>query len=782
MAWMTLRRGRDHVRVVAGCERESHGHVECDDAAQEHAAHDHLMKRRHRHLRDNAGEGVDIRSRIGIGSRTRFGIGARVGARIGVGVSIGLAIALVDPAPQERGTDVRSAPRSARAQGASMRVDEHKNWATHNLRALGQFGGPISGLAVEEGGRTGWATIGHRLVALDLTQDPPRIVARSQALPARAQRVTVADGLAIVEGVEGNGLRGNELWVLDVHDRSWPRWVSTISVPNLEGGAALRDGVLAVGASGRIQMVDLRDPRRPVKTHLVGHPGSVNALSFGRTGLNAYWGTDLVTLAVTPDAEADVTRIWPLPGLEGLSTWVSGDLRGDSFGMFKARSGRDGGTPVVLAIDLEGEGEPTILGTWDVDPGPKRPHQQRLVMGDGRMFVLQGIEDEYSVLHAFDLRNSDTPQVLPALPTLHIGANQWSATADADGDVLLAVGFWGRIHAWRAGERGLAEAGVLDVGYASASKIVGDGDRLVAIDQEGGVYRFALDSTNGPQLEARSRVDWVHMTSYQSPRYMEDVAPGPDRTWLITGDGYLVGLPPEHEGTYWHGTIGLKLDLQRPFHLAAEGAYALVAATDRLAVYGWGPEERPLAIGEIEWPDGPWAVTDIVVVNGYAWLASSSGTPGLRVVDVRDPSNMRIVRDVRGSRVEALTTSDNYVYVLSTSSVELRLSVLDARDPTAPKTLGEIDVPHLRTGPLVVKDGHAYVAAQDSVRVIDLSIPARPEEVAWLRYSGTPIGMAVVDDVIWLADETRGLVSLALGRVRAERLALPWLSGTGGLR
>jgi hypothetical protein len=62
---------------------------------------------------------------------------------------------------------------------------------------------------------------------------------------------------------------------------------------------------------------------------------------------------------------------------------------------------------------------------------------------------------------------------------------------------------------------------------------------------------------------------------------------------------------------------------------------------------------------------------------------------------------------------------------------------------------------------VVVRDGHAYVAAGDGgLRVVDISDPTSPIEIGYYDTPGWAQEVALADDYIYLADDAGGLLIL----------------------
>jgi hypothetical protein len=326
---------------------------------------------------------------------------------------------------------------------------------------------------------------------------------------------------------------------------------------------------------------------------------------------------------------------------------------------------------------------------------------------------------------------------------------------------------------WRETQDGSIVAAVpwTPLGQGLVGVVAVDGD-ILTVGERGALIRLAVDVPSAPRPTARAG-----LAENLPGNILRDVAVGADVVWLLTLDDRLVPLPLDAQGLVSGDRLGADLGADGASQVAAFGARAVVAFADGLGVYERAPDGRPVEIGRVSWSSDAGSAVDLEVMDGHAWIASRTGRPGVRVVDLRDPARPEVVAELRGDGIEALAVGDGGVYLLSVGALDGRqlLQVLDASRPASPRSLGQIDLPPLSGGRLLVAGGLVFVAREGDLRVIDVRLPSQPDEIAWHALPGQPRGLAMVDGVLWLADAELGLVAFVVGGPTVARLSLPWL-------
>ena len=226
-----------------------------------------------------------------------------------------------------------------------------------------------------------------------------------------------------------------------------------------------------------------------------------------------------------------------------------------------------------------------------------------------------------------------------------------------------------------------------------------------------------------------------------------------------------------------------------PVELASDGfsgghiaAVALVGGTAYLAAPNWGlrvvdvaTPSQPVEVGSYS----PMGFADAVAVTGnYAYVAA--GAFGLRVVDISDPSRpLEVGAYDTESHATGVAVAGNYAYVCGSNppSVADGLHVVDISDPRRLVRTGYLNENQNgnQRGPcrdMVLDGGIVYEATEWGLRVIDVSRPAEPTEIAFFQVWGMPgaetmsqaIGVAVSGNIAYVALGSAGLKILDVSR------------------
>ncbi len=175
---------------------------------------------------------------------------------------------------------------------------------------------------------------------------------------------------------------------------------------------------------------------------------------------------------------------------------------------------------------------------------------------------------------------------------------------------------------------------------------------------------------------------------------------------------------------------------------------------DGLRVADVSDPENPRIVGSHSTP----GEAEAVVVSGpYAFVADWKA--GLRVMDVSDPENLREVGayDTPGYAV-AVAISGHYAYV---ADWEAGLRVIDVSDPGNPREVGAYDTPGYAAD-VAVSGNHAYVAdREEGLRVIDVSDPANPREVGSYDPPGYVEAVAVSGRYVYVVGESFRVIDVS---------------------
>lgn len=152
------------------------------------------------------------------------------------------------------------------------------------------------------------------------------------------------------------------------------------------------------------------------------------------------------------------------------------------------------------------------------------------------------------------------------------------------------------------------------------------------------------------------------------------------------------------------------------------------------------------------------AVQSLVVEGDVAYV--TAGVSGLRLIDISDPANPRVVGHAdAGPHAMAVCVAGDYAYVTAGPAgwPEAHLHVVDISAAAKPRIVGSIDLPDYPSG-VAVKDNLVYVADHtEGLRIIDVSDPRMPKEAGFLRTPGYIVDVSLAGNYAILADTEVGL-------------------------
>ncbi len=137
---------------------------------------------------------------------------------------------------------------------------------------------------------------------------------------------------------------------------------------------------------------------------------------------------------------------------------------------------------------------------------------------------------------------------------------------------------------------------------------------------------------------------------------------------------------------------------------------------------------------------------DVVARGGYAYVADIYS--GLWVMDVVDPTAPRYLAKVEGSQAVAVALSENTLYLVDEGRD--RLWTMDVSNPAEPLVLGSYSTA-CRPFDVTVHGDHAFLVDMCGLRVLDVTAPANPQEIAFLRLSGAR-GITLVGGTAYVAN------------------------------
>jgi hypothetical protein len=238
---------------------------------------------------------------------------------------------------------------------------------------------------------------------------------------------------------------------------------------------------------------------------------------------------------------------------------------------------------------------------------------------------------------------------------------------------------------------------------------------------------------------------------------------GPNRVRLAGSTAHMVA-----NGTYYAldisdptqpvllGTLNLTATINGITDLAVEGGLAGLA-DDNFGFHVIDVSNGVAARSryQIALPGTAW---DIAAQGQLAFLACFAR---LCIVDVSDPSGMRVVGDLDvPDGVEKIAVSGNLVSLASRYS---QLHTIDATDPTRPVLRSTLDLPSYAND-VALRDGIAYVTGEDYesgtgiLTIVDLREPSAPVILSVLTTPGPLHGVALQGPYAIVIDYETGVI------------------------
>jgi hypothetical protein len=168
--------------------------------------------------------------------------------------------------------------------------------------------------------------------------------------------------------------------------------------------------------------------------------------------------------------------------------------------------------------------------------------------------------------------------------------------------------------------------------------------------------------------------------------------------------------------------------------------------------------------------DTPGFALDLAVVGDRAYVAD--GGAGLHILDISDPTAPALLGTYSGE-ARKVAVAGNYAYVVQRGTwggeqwVGGGLRILDVSDPTTPQEVGFFANAYPPLESVTVAGNYAYVAefrstsAEQQVggglRILDVSDPAAPREVAYYQPLKRILQIVVRGNFAYVVDEERGL-------------------------
>jgi len=233
------------------------------------------------------------------------------------------------------------------------------------------------------------------------------------------------------------------------------------------------------------------------------------------------------------------------------------------------------------------------------------------------------------------------------------------------------------------------------------------------------------------------------------------VAAGGDHAYFASGPTVLIVDLSDPATPQVAGEIALLSTAE----IAVSGDLTYLASeADGLQIYDVSTPAEPVRIGSHGLPERPQS---IAVADDLAYVLAG----GLRIFDVSTSAQPVEIGLVEMYGVD-LAISGDHAYVVD----GIGLTVANVSDPTDPVIIASVDTPGDSSG--VATAGHyAYIADTfGGLRVIDVTYPYAPVEVASSPTSYS-FDLAVVGDYAYMADNAQGLKVIDISVPTAPSLA-----------
>lgn len=174
--------------------------------------------------------------------------------------------------------------------------------------------------------------------------------------------------------------------------------------------------------------------------------------------------------------------------------------------------------------------------------------------------------------------------------------------------------------------------------------------------------------------------------------------------------------------------------------VAVQGTHAYLATGSGLSILDLADPSSPQTVGSL-----PVGSSGRIEVSGdYAFLAGAS--EGFHVVDVSDPANPLAVASLPTlSSPNDMFLADPWVYLVNDDSLE----VVDVGNPAAPQIVGALNSPGWFSSSVVASSGTAYVTANGTLTMVDVSDPQDPQPAGTVPMANQVWGLAVDGPVLY---------------------------------
>jgi hypothetical protein len=325
-----------------------------------------------------------------------------------------------------------------------------------------------------------------------------------------------------------------------------------------------------------------------------------------------------------------------------------------------------------------------------------------------------------------------------------------------------------------------AAYGACGVAVSGANACLAEEGRMTVLDVSDPTHPVALGGLSTPSYARRVALSgsWAYVAAPLNGLHVVDIseAADPREAGCCRTQGAVTTVALAGGYAYCASAIDGRLriaDVSDPLHalevageypsasnyvaecVAVEGTRAYVAGMHAgLRVLDVSDPASPVLLGACSAPGHP---RGIAVSRGYVYAADWFD---FVIIDASDPSKPVVVG---GLQIQAfdVAVSGRYAYVIAGSL----LAVIDVSNPSAPAQVGQCALAlGAFTGSVAVAGHYAYVAAGAAgLRMIDVSNPTDPVEVASFSMGDEAFGVAATGDFAYVAAGEAGLRVLRIG-------------------
>jgi hypothetical protein len=616
----------------------------------------------------------------------------------------------------------------------------------NNMTLLGVYGGAMSTITVD----SGHAYIGQgTLVAIASLANPttPQRVGQSESLPSAVRAIAVRQGYVYAAlGEEG-------LSVIDARDPTNPSVVGSLDTPGIAVDAIITGSLLLVadGPWG-LRIFDVSTPAQPTATGNLDTPGNAQRLTV--VGNLVYiadgsGGARIVDIT-TPATPTEI-------GFFDSPDETVGVAYGNNY-LYLADSPAN-----LRVVDVSDPTQPSEISVSEIDyyniddvmmvdnnlfvrldvsvnlysSNPNGPSQTADILS-GYFLTDLAVAGDYAYitdsrygLHIIDINPPTTPTKVGLLRSLSktasvaIRGNLAYADDDFTGVALLDIS--NPAHITETLRFGI-EPRIQQQVTIAGDTLIRDGLYIVPGGENRRLYFYSLANPQSPQSIGERQV--LENYSY-NPR-------------VATRNNHI-------------------------FVANDQNGVIILDAND--------PAGEPVSLFD---PDG--RISSIAAPATSDWIAASSDQ-GLIFVDLSAPDNPQPIGEFAGNYGPADGAGD-LVFAYNIATYDL--DIINVQNVAAAQVVGSIDLPGSGATQILAANNLVWVANLSAgVRVIDVSTPAAPVEIAFFDPPGWVRGLAVAGTRVYLATDEMGLLALRLDAPTALdeseqpshwRLALPMLA------